>query len=154
MFGFLFRKKQDEVRKLLQNRMNRSFLRQFRYGKRVDPRGSYCEVVWIIPYDDNVKYPDFGRGFPVVTKDISPEGLSLIHTSPMNGERVVVAMENARETRFVVCSCEHTTDLGYGFYQIGLHPDEVLWLDESELDMLRANYAEKQQATAEELAAI
>ena len=48
MFGFLSRNKQEEVRKIFQNRMNRSFLRQFRYGKRLEPRGAFCEVVWVI----------------------------------------------------------------------------------------------------------
>ncbi|MDA1017436.1 MAG: hypothetical protein O3A00_23645 [Planctomycetota bacterium] len=149
MFGFIFRKKQDEVRKLLQNRMNRSFLRQFRYGKRIDPRGSFCEVVWIIPYDDAVKYPDFTQGYPAVTKDISPEGLSLIHTLPIRAKRVLVALEGASETRFVACTHTHSTNLGYGYYQIGLHPEEVLWLDESELNLLRKSYVEQVESRRE-----
>ncbi|HID24188.1 MAG TPA: hypothetical protein EYP14_17550 [Planctomycetaceae bacterium] len=126
MFGFLFQKKRDEVRRLLANRMNTRFSSQFRYGLRKAPRGSFCEVVWVIPYDSVRSTPRVEHAFPVVTKDICSEGLSLIHTTPINEERIVVGLEGTVQMHFLLCHREHSTPLGYGYYQIGVHPEEVL----------------------------
>ena len=138
MFGFVSRNKQEEVRKIFQNRMNRSFLRQFRYGKRVEPRGAFCEVVWVIPYDVDEEHPEIESVIAAVTKDISPEGLSLVCDAPLEHKRVVVGLERANEMTYVVCDNCHTTSLGYGYFQIGLHPTEEIRIPKLEEQQMRA----------------
>ncbi len=136
MFGFLLRKKKDDVRRAMYRRMNRSFARQIGERDRRDSRGAFCEVVWIIPCDDQSKRRDFSGAYPAVTRDISPEGLSLIHTSPIIAEQVLVGLQGKIEPRFLLCEIEHCTKLGYGFYQIGLHPKELINLEPEEFETL------------------
>jgi hypothetical protein len=135
MFGFFIQKKRQEVRRMFQGRLNRSYFRQFRFGKRVDPRANFCEVLWVIPYDDSTGKPDFSRLFPLVTKDASSGGLALIHTEPFDCERVLVGLQEIEGSGavFVDCMHEHSTPLGYGFYQIGLSPKEIVTLTAADL---------------------
>ena len=140
MFGFLFQKKREDVRRLLSGRMNRRYFRQFRYGDRLNPRGSFCEVVWIIPYDEGSSEPQFDQLFPLVTKDISSEGLSLIHNQPIHIKRMLVGLESSVEVNFVVCELQHSTPLGYGFYQVGLLPMEVVYLDQATVEGLKRQF--------------
>ncbi len=138
MFGFLSRNKQEEVRKIFQNRMNRSFLRQFRYGKRLEPRGAFCEVVWVIPYDVEEEHLEIESVIAAVTKDISPEGLSLVCDAPLEHKRVVVGLERSNEMTYVMCDKCHATSLGYGYFQIGLHPTEEIRIPKIEEQQMRA----------------
>ncbi len=141
---------------MFQGRMNRNYFHQFRFGKRVDPRANHCEVLWIIPYDDSTGKPNFRRVLPLVTKDASSEGLSLIHTEPFDWKKVLVGLPAIEEsgTIFVDCTHQHSTPLGFGFYQIGLHPEEIVMLsasDHAELDRQLA-IREQKQEKYEELA--
>ena len=141
MFGFFFQRKRDEVRRLLSGRMNRQFFRQFRYGDRFSPRGSFCEVVWVIPYDEAGAEPLCELAFPAVTKDICPEGLSLIHNAPIDGERVLIGLESSSELNVLLCQHQHSTELGHGFHQIGLLPKEVVHLELATINALRRHFA-------------
>ncbi len=126
MFGFLFRKKKEAVRRLLAGRMTTRYYSQFRFGKRQNPRGALCEVVWVMPYDSDRVRPVVEKAFPAVTKDFSAEGPSLIHTRPLPHRRIVIGLEGTVETHLLLAHVEHCTPLGYGFFQIGVHPEEVL----------------------------
>ena len=150
MFGFFFNKKRDEVRRLLTGRMNRRYFRQFRYGERVSPRGSYCEVMWVIPYAQRDVEPTFDAAFPVVTKDICPEGLSFTHNEPIDAERMLISLDGPVEMSFVLCTLQHMTPLGHGFYQIGLHPEEVVEIKPAQLSKLhhRIRADEERQTNA------
>lgn len=124
MFGFLLQRDRDKVRQVLSKHMNRDFLKKFRYGKRVDARGGFCQPVWIVPIDE-ADTPQFDAAFAVITKDISPEGLSLIHTAQLDATKVLVAFEAGDEFEFVHCTHQHSTPIGLGFHQIGLQPQWV-----------------------------
>ena len=63
-----------------------------------------------------------------MTKDICSEGLSLIHTSRVAHDRLIVGLEDAVQMHFLLCHREHCTPLGYGYYQIGVHPEEIIKL--------------------------
>ena len=157
MFGFFIRKKRVEVRRMFQGRMNRNYFQQFRFGKRADPRANYCEVLWVIPCDDSTGKPDFSRVRPMVTKDASSEGLALIHTQAFQWQKVLVGLQeiDGGGAVFVECTHEHSTPLGYGFYQIGLRPAEIVRVstaDLAEFDRQLAILEQKQEAK-EELAA-
>jgi hypothetical protein len=138
MLSFAFQKSRTQVRRLLQNRMNRNYFKQFRYGQRTDPRSNFCEVVWIIPYGNSGK-PEFDRVFPVVTKDSSSEGLSLIHTQPFSADKVLVGLPGVDDggPTFVRCVPSHSTSLGYGFWQVGLRPERVVELGPVEQAQLK-----------------
>ncbi len=129
MFGFLFHKKRGEVKRILHGRMNRAFVKQIDNKGRETSRGAYCEVVWVLPYDHRTKRADFDQVRPVVTKDISSSGMSLIHNEPLTDEKVVVGLHCETDRKFLLCTLQHCTPLGYGFYMIGLCPDEVLSIE-------------------------
>lgn len=137
MFGFLTRKRQDDVQRFLSRRMNRSFLQQMDSGKRRHSRDDFCEVAWVIPYDEEAIQPVFEESHVAVTRDISPEGLSIIQTSPINEVRCVIALEGDMEMHFILCTVTHSTPLGYGFFKIGLFPDEFLNVDQSVVENMK-----------------
>ena len=148
MFGFFFRKKREDVRTLLSRLMNRRYFRQFRYGDRFDSRGSFCETVLVIPYDEDNLQPVFEQTFPVVTKDISAEGLALIHNEPISTKRMLIGIEGPHGMPFLLCELQHSTPIGYGFYQIGVHPIEVIVVDEVALRELPRRFANAQEVAA------
>ena len=137
MFGFMMQKRRDDVSRFLSRRMNRSFLPQVSGSKRRHSRGELCEVAWILPYDEEEGRAIFDEALVAVTRDISPEGLSILKTSPLNEVRAVIALEGEMEMHFILCRVMHSTPLGYGFFHIGLHPEEFLNVDGTAVDDLR-----------------
>ncbi|MCH7688674.1 MAG: PilZ domain-containing protein [Planctomycetes bacterium] len=137
MFGFLTQKRRDDVQRFLNRRMNRSFLPQVSGSKRRHSRGEFCEVAWVLPYDEEEGCAVFDEARVAVTRDISPEGLSILQTSPLNEVRAVIALEGDLEMHFILCRVMHSTPLGYGFFHIGLHPEEFLNVDLTAVDDLR-----------------
>lgn len=124
MFGFLFHRKRQEVRKALASRINHKCADQLRHASRATTRTPFCEVVWLIP--DGDLEDGLAEMVPVVSKDMSTQGVALIHTEPVEGRRVIIGLEGQHGPSFIRATVEHSTPLGYGFYQIGLYPDEVL----------------------------
>lgn len=125
MFGFLFQRKQQSVRQLMSRHMNRDYLRKFRYGKRQEPRGSFCRPVWIVPFESADDQPRFDEAFVAITKDICPEGISLICRDPIALDRMLVGLGEPHDMVFTICALSHCTPVGLGFHQIGVHPVEV-----------------------------
>ena len=124
MFGFLFHRKRQEVRKALTSRINHKCVDQVRHANRAVTRTAICEVLWLIP--DGDLRDGFADMVPAVSKDISPQGIAVIHTEPVTDSRITIGLEGQHGPTFIRANVEHCTSLGYGFYQIGLHPDEVL----------------------------
>lgn len=125
MFGFFLRRERNGVRQVLSRHMNRDFLQKFRFGKRVEPRGGFCQPVWIIPVDE-AKELRFEEAFAVITKDICPEGMALIHTEPITLPKFVIALGEGERMDLLHCTVGHSTPIGLGFYQIGVHPQWVV----------------------------
>ena len=50
---------------------------------------------------------------------------------------LLIGLQDQTGPSFVRCTIEHCTPLGYGFYQIGLHPEEVVPVREDEIAKLR-----------------
>ncbi len=125
MFDFLFHKRRSEVARILSGRVNTHCASNLHPGARRASRSSYSEVVWLVRFT-NRNRPDFDNALPVVSKDISPVGLSLVHTAPVDEERVIVGLRNGTGMVFVQCNIEHTTPLGCGYFQIGLNPDQLV----------------------------
>ena len=79
---------------------------------------------------------------PVVSKDISTQGVSLVHTEAVESRRVILGLEGQHGPSFIRATVEHSTPLGYGFYQIGLYPEEVLHVAPGDLARWRNRLAE------------
>jgi hypothetical protein len=141
MFGFLFHRKRQDVRKALATRINHKCVAGIRHANRAVTRSPFCEVVWLIP-DDGDLCGAFTDMVPVVGKDISTQGVSLIHNEPLADRRVVLGLEGAHGPSFIRATVEHSTSLGHGFYQIGLSPEEVLPAGPAEVSQWRRRLAE------------
>ena len=138
MFGFLLRKKRDDVQRLLARRMNRGHLRSVHQSRRSDSRGSANIVVWAVPIDERSGQPNLSRAFAAVTHDISSNGLSIIHTRPALEEELIVGWPEPNDVHFLRCATAHSEPLGCGFYQIGLRATEIVQLPPSQFGQLAA----------------
>ena len=153
MFGFLFHRKRQEVHKALATRINHKCVDHVRHASRRASRSPYCEVVWLIP-DVPDRSDAFAEMIPVIGKDISTQGMALLHTEAVSAPRVIIGLEGQHGPSFILSSVEHSTPLGYGFYQIGLCPDEVLHVSPGELAQWRNRVREYGGRVAEEPVAV
>jgi hypothetical protein len=133
MLGFLLRKKREELRKLLSRYMNEDYA--------LGTRGAFTRSVWVVPYDD-IKNPRFEEAFPVVTRDIGPEGLSLIGNSPLQVDRMLIGLGKTERLEFVSCTREHSTSIGLGFHLAGVHAHEVVQISPDQVRRLQQRAAE------------
>jgi hypothetical protein len=109
---------------MLCGHMNRDFSKRVRPGPRHDARGPFCQAVWVIPCQGKDQ-PLFEQAFAAITKDIGPEGLAVVLTQPLDAKRVLIGLREEGRLDFLLCAVGHTTPLGLGFEQIGLHSLEV-----------------------------
>ena len=95
-----------------------------RYQDRKVQRSEYCEVVWLVPKAG--KGFDYSQAVPAVSRDLSIQGLSLVHTAPIADAEFVVGIPGKHGFSFFHCHVQHCSDLGYGFFQIGLFAAKVI----------------------------
>ena len=136
MLNLFFPNKKTAVHKLLANRVNRAAFERLPERDRRNARSSFSEVVWLIPGGEHGR-PDFGAAIPVVGKDIAPGGVSLIHTAAVGAGPVLIALQGQTATHILRCTCQHSTPLGYGFYQIGLNAEEIVVPSHDDTEKLR-----------------
>ncbi|MEX0717525.1 MAG: hypothetical protein WD066_13110 [Planctomycetaceae bacterium] len=137
MFDFRLRTRANQIKRFMQSRMNRHYVRQVRAGDRRATRGAFCEVVWMVAFD-SADRPEFGRATPALTRDISADGLSILHHEPVDeGRPLLIGLHNGDESSFVRCRIEHVTPLGFGYRQLGLRPEEIVEFDPPELHAFR-----------------
>jgi hypothetical protein len=126
MLDFFFHKKRDEVKRVLHGRVNRAHARTLSVANaRSATRGTFTEVIWVVP-TETAEDADFSRVFPVVSHDLSTEGIGFIHNATVAEPCVIVGLRDESSPRFIACTRKHCTPLGYGFYHIGLFADEVI----------------------------
>lgn len=145
MFSFLFHKKRDEVRRILQGRMNKSFLQDVTGGKRQSTRGPLSEVVWLVAWDADAREPSTHDVRPVLTKDICATGISLLHTDELADSHVVVGLLDDQGPRFIRCEVVHSTSLGFGYFQSGLNPINLVHINPSDVDAMTERIEQVEQ---------
>jgi hypothetical protein len=151
MLNFDFFNQRAEVKRALSSRLNHTTMDTLRYQDRKAQRSNYSEVVWLIPIEG--KHPNYAKAVPAVSKDLSIQGLSLIHNAPLTESLLVVGIPGEHGTSFFQCNVEHCSSLGYGFYQIGLFPVKLLTQNMSEMKAWETRTAEFQtQPTPEPVA--
>ncbi len=130
MLNFDFFNHRAEVRRALSSRLNHHCMDTLRHQDRKTER-SYCtEVVWLIP--TNGRRADYSRAEPAISKDLSIQGMALIHNRPVSESPVIVGFPGEHGISFFQCNLEHCSHLGYGFYQIGLCPVKLLSPNQAE----------------------
>lgn len=140
MLNFDFFNQRAEVKRALSSRLNHHCMDTLRYQDRQAERSNYSQVVWLIPQDG--KRSHYAHAVPAVSKDLSIQGLSLIHTSPVSDSPLVVAVPGEHGMSFFHCNVEHCSSLGFGFFQIGLFPVKVVNPNMSEMQAWESRVAE------------
>lgn len=142
MLNFDFFSQQAEVKRALSSRLNHNCMETLRYQDRKLHRSHFSEVVWLVPVDG--EQADYSQAVPAVSKDLSIQGMSLIHNSPLGSSPLIVGVPGNHGINFFQCNVEHCSGLGFGFYQIGLFPVKVITPSETERKAWEARTAEFQ----------
>jgi hypothetical protein len=133
MLGFLFHKKREEVKRVLHGRVNRAHARSIAVQNiRGATRQIFNEVVWALPCESPQK-ADFSQLFPAICRDLCTQGIGIFVNAPVDAPCMIIGLRDESEPRFLACSVKHVAPMGYGFYHIGLFPDEVLTLHGEQL---------------------
>lgn len=128
MFDFGRRKKHEDAKRILQRHMDRYFMKQIDDKDRKNKRSQFNQVLTIIPFDREGEL-NVNESYPGLAKDICQNGLSLIQTVPMGVGQVGIGLPELPSLSVMRCQVQHSSDLGYGFYQIGLQPIELINLE-------------------------
>ncbi len=136
MLDFLFHKKRDEVKRVLHGRVNRAHARRISLANiRSATRGTFTEVVWVVPCSSPAN-ADYSRVFAAVSRDLSTEGIGIVHNTAITEPCVIIGLRDETNPRFIACTPKHCTPLGYGFYHIGLFADEVVQPEAEEIEAI------------------
>jgi hypothetical protein len=137
MLGFLFHKKREEVKRVLHGRVNRAHARSIAVQNiRGATRQVFNEVVWALPCE-SVDQADFSQLFPAICRDLCTQGIGVFVNTPVVEPCMIIGLRDESEARFLLCTVKHCSPMGYGFYHIGLFPDEVVNLDQDQLEAMR-----------------
>jgi hypothetical protein len=148
MLNFDFFNQRAEVKRALSSRLNHNCMETLRYQDRKVERSTFSEVVWLIPIHN--KQADYRQAQPAVSKDLSVQGMSLIHNAPVDGTPMIVGVPGEHGESFFQCNVEHCSHLGYGFYQIGLFPVKLVSPDMADRNAWENRVAEFQTEPAAE----
>jgi hypothetical protein len=153
MFGFLFQRKREEVLRVLHGRVNRAHARAIAVQNiRGATRQVFSEIVWVLPCE-SAERADFSQLFPAICRDLCTQGIGIFVNAPVTDPFMIVGLRDESEPRFLLCTVKHCSSLGYGFYHIGLFPNEVMSLRPEQVDAM-CQALERHAAQAEPEAAV
>jgi hypothetical protein len=136
MFGRLFHKKREEVMRVLHGRVNRAHARSIACQNiRGATRQIFNDVVWALPCQ-TVDKADFSQLFPAICRDLCTQGIGIFLNVRVSEPRMIIGLCDEDHPRFLACTVKHCAPLGYGFYHVGLFPDEVMSPRPEQLDGL------------------
>ena len=152
MFGFVSNhQKRKEVQQIMLPWMNRVQIRTLDgNNKRGGTRTMLTDIVWALPC---AAYPkvDYSLVFAAVTRDISANGISFVHSAEITESRVIVGLNQANaDRRFLLCTVKHCTPLDHGFYLVGLLADEVVQVGRKDEEAMHRLIDEHQNAGKEQ----
>jgi hypothetical protein len=136
MLGFLFHKKREEVKRVLHGRVNRAHARSIAVQNiRGATRQIFNEIVWALPCESS-DTADFSQLFPAICRDLCTQGIGVFLNTPVVAPRMIIGLRDESEPRFLSCTVKHCCSLGYGFYHVGLFPDEVVSLRRDQIEAM------------------
>jgi len=114
------RKKEMEVQSLMLKLLNNncSELKSLIDGPRLEARVNLTIVVLVVPCENG--QPQIDRAFPVVTKEFSTNGVSLVLQEPLGLDEVIIGFRWEWTMKFLYGKTKHLNPLGAGFYQLGV----------------------------------
>ena len=134
MLDLWFTGKRKRAQAVLTNRVNKQSMDEITGTDREIHRSSFRKVVYLIP--SNGKRWNLSAAVPVVSRDICTGGLSIVHNEPIVAERVLIGLPETDGVKFVQCTVQHCSELGFGFYHIGMFAEEIVNIDLREAEAL------------------
>ena len=55
---------------------------------------------------------------------------------PITEPCLIIGLRDESEPRFLACTVKHCSSMGYGFYHVGLFPDEVVSLNQQQVEAM------------------
>lgn len=123
----LFKRDQSRaVRSLVLNLVNTHCAEssRFRQDPRLESRVNLSIVVKVVPIEND--QPCLGETFTTVTKDFVSTGVSVVLNERHSLDEVILAFHKKSEPMFVRAKARHLSEMGGGFYQLGLKLTEVV----------------------------
>lgn len=135
MLDMWFNGKRRRAQAVLANRVNKRSMDEMTGTQREINRSSFCKVVFLIPEVD--RHWDLSQAVPVVSRDISTDGLSVVHSTPIDAKRVLIGLPEKNDLKFVQCAVQHCSELGFGFHHVGLFAEEIVNINLRESEALQ-----------------
>lgn len=146
MFDFGEVANRRRVETILTGRMNDLCLEELRGQNRFKNRSSCINVVCIIPPGENGW--DFDKASPAISRDLSQHGVSIVHNERLEGE-ILLEVPKIQGSDFVRCAVKHCSELGRGYFQIGMSAQEVCDVEAIDRNRLERRLAEFEAALEE-----
>lgn len=146
MFKFTSRNRR-RLQAILTNRVNERCTQEMYggSGERGPSRTPFVKALLVVP--GTPKKWQFENTFVALSRDISATGLSLCHTERFEGE-LLIEIPGENNSTFARMSVQHSTDLGHGYWQIGLKAEDLVELSHLDYAALTRRCAEIEEAVA------
>lgn len=146
MFGFSLQKRR-RVQAILTKRVNERCTQEMYggSGERGPNRMPMAKAMVVVP--SARKDWDFENAFIAISRDISSTGMSICHSRRLEGE-VLVEIPGENSSTFARMAVQHSTEIGHGYWQVGMKAEEVVELDHADYSRLQERYAKIQDTLA------
>lgn len=152
MFDFSGAGNRRRVEAILTSRMNDLCFEELCGSARNKDRSACVNVICLVPRTDDGTW-DFEQAMPALSRDISQSGVSVLHNAELNGE-YLVEVPRVQGSDFVRCAIQHNSQMGRGFFHIGMSAKEVVHVEALERNKLERRLAdfEAETVTAADMA--
>ena len=134
MFDFTSPGKRKRVQAVLTNRLNQKCLNEMQGNERGPDRSAYVHALIAVP--GKKRKWRFEEAFPVLSRDLSTSGMAVLHNAMIEGE-LLVEVPGDNTSHFVRCTVQHSNQLGFGYWHIGLKAEEIIEISNSQSKILQ-----------------
>lgn len=135
MIELWFDGRKKRAQAVMTDRVNQRSIEKINGSDRGILRSSFCKVVYLIPRDADEW--DLSQAVPVVSRDISVNGLSIVHKQLIDNTRVLIGLPG-ESLKFVAGKIQHSTPLGAGFFHTGIFTEAIVDIEVTEVEKLVA----------------
>jgi hypothetical protein len=148
MFDFGDAGNRRRVEAILTSRMNGLCFDELRGSARTRDRSACVIVTCVVPRADDGGW-DFAQAMPALSRDISQTGVSVLHNAELSGE-YLVEVPRVQGSDFMRCTVQHSSQMGRGFFHIGMSAKEVVHVEALDRNKLERRLAEFEVEAAAE----
>lgn len=140
--------KKKRVEAILSRRINGICIEELRGKSRSLERTACTMTTGLVPGDGQTWF--YEHGFRALALDMSARGLSVIHGEHLGGD-YLVEIPGINGSDFLRCSVQHSSEIGPGYFQVGLRAHEIFHPDAYERTKLAHALAEQDEKSRQEV---